>query len=243
MTELFAITTSNLDGASIDTVNARELHTHLKSKQKFTDWIKNRIEKYEFEEGKDFCFINLGSKGRGGHNALEYHLSLDMAKELAMVENNDQGRQARRYFIECEKKAKSGTKPIIDFNNPAQMRQLMLDSLDQLIEYKEEIAELTPKADAYNLIAVADGSLNVTEAAKALQMRPKDLFAHLSQNGWIYKRVGGGQWLGYQAAIQKGLLEHKIIEISRSDGSTQIREQVRILPKGLTKLAEMFVKS
>lgn len=84
--------------------NARDLHTVIGSEQQFADWIKNRIEKYSFTEGEDF-FINL-RKSRG-RPATDYHLTLDMAKELAMVENNEKGRAVRRYFIECEKKAKS----------------------------------------------------------------------------------------------------------------------------------------
>lgn len=83
--------------------NARDLHTYLQSAQQFADWIKKRIEQYGFVEGEDFCFINLRSKGRGGHNRTDYHLTLDTAKELAMVENNEQGRQVRRYFIKLEK--------------------------------------------------------------------------------------------------------------------------------------------
>ncbi|AOF52573.1 antA/AntB antirepressor family protein [Rodentibacter caecimuris] len=85
---------------------ARTLHAFLGSKQKFTNWFDSRVEKYDFIENEDFCVINLSrkkSKGRGGHNKIDYRISLDMAKELAMVESNEQGKLARRYFIQCEK--------------------------------------------------------------------------------------------------------------------------------------------
>ncbi|OOF82827.1 hypothetical protein BKG92_05475 [Rodentibacter ratti] len=85
---------------------ARTLHAFLGSKQKFTNWFDSRVEKYGFIENEDFCVINLSrkkSKGRGGHNKIDYRISLDMAKELAMVESNEQGKLARRYFIQCEK--------------------------------------------------------------------------------------------------------------------------------------------
>lgn len=85
----------------INTVNARDLHKFLEVKKDFSDWIKLRIEKYGFVENEDFTSI-LG-KSSGGRQPIEYHISIDMAKEIAMVENNERGKQARRYFIECEK--------------------------------------------------------------------------------------------------------------------------------------------
>ena len=82
-------------------VSARELHTFLQVKSKFADWIKNRIKKYDFKEGE--AFSKILEKGTGGRDSHDYVLTITMAKELCMVENNDLGKQARRYFIECEK--------------------------------------------------------------------------------------------------------------------------------------------
>lgn len=88
--------------------NARELHAFLKSKREFSTWIKDRIKKYGFLENQDFCsFDNFVKRETGGSVRTDYHISLDMAKELAMVENNAMGRQIRRYFIACEKQAVS----------------------------------------------------------------------------------------------------------------------------------------
>lgn len=87
--------------------DARKLHEFLQVSSRFTTWITRRIEEYSFQENQDFIFASQNweaKKGRGGHNKVEYHITLDMAKELAMVERNEQGRAARRYFIECEKK-------------------------------------------------------------------------------------------------------------------------------------------
>lgn len=82
-------------------VDARVIHLRLQSRQKFVDWIKNRISDYGFNENEDF-FLNLG-KSTGGRKAHEYLLTLDTAKELAMVERNEIGRSIRRYFIAKEK--------------------------------------------------------------------------------------------------------------------------------------------
>jgi len=106
-TALVPVFAGTLAGQPTQLCNARDLHATLESEQQFADWIKNRIEKYGFTDGEDF-FINLRKTSlRGGRPATDYHLTLDMAKELAMVENNERGRQVRRYFIAVEKEARA----------------------------------------------------------------------------------------------------------------------------------------
>ena len=83
-------------------VNARDLHTFLESGQEFSAWIAKRIEKYGFVQDQDFL-INLSKTPTGGRPTTDYHITLDMAKELSMVERNAKGKQARQYFIACEK--------------------------------------------------------------------------------------------------------------------------------------------
>jgi phage anti-repressor protein len=86
-------------------VDARLLHEKLKSRRQFGNWISDRIKDYDFQEGKDFITNLL--KSTGGRKAKEYHLTLDMAKELAMLERNEVGKQIRRYFIEAEKELRT----------------------------------------------------------------------------------------------------------------------------------------
>ncbi|EBL2003473.1 antA/AntB antirepressor family protein [Salmonella enterica] len=85
--------------------NARDLHAFLGAGKHFASWITERIEQYGFVENQDYIIAsqNREAKIRGGHNRKDYHLTLDTAKEVAMVERNEKGRQIRRYFIECEK--------------------------------------------------------------------------------------------------------------------------------------------
>lgn len=104
-----------------------------------------------------------------------------------------------------------------------------------------ELKAVEPKLLALDKIAVAKDSLCLQEAAKALQMRPADLIAWLQAHEWIYKRVGSAQWLGYQAKVQTGLLEHKVTTVSRSDGSEKVVTQVRVTAKGLTRLGSVCV--
>jgi len=96
-------------------VNARELHEFLGNKREFVTWIKQRIEQYGFVENQDYTsFDNIVKRENGATVRKEYAISLDMAKELSMVENNEKGRLARKYFIECEKVATKQTNPIQD---------------------------------------------------------------------------------------------------------------------------------
>ena len=91
-------------------VNARDLHTFLGVGKRFASWITERIAEYGFVENQDYILVspNREIKGRGGdRRSKDYHLTLDTAKELAMVERNEKGRQIRRYFIECEKKLRN----------------------------------------------------------------------------------------------------------------------------------------
>lgn len=81
----------------------RELHTKLKVETRFNDWIDRRIQEYGFVEGKDF-YSFLSETPQGGRPRIEYHGTISMAKELAMVENNEMGKRARKYFLDCEEK-------------------------------------------------------------------------------------------------------------------------------------------
>lgn len=128
--------------------------------------------------------------------------------------------------------------PMKSLADPRVLRDLLLGYSERIVGLEEEVQEMKPSVEAYDRIAKADGSLCLTDAAKALQMRPKDLIAKLSSGKWIYKRAGNSHWLGYQDKVQAGYLEHKITEVTRSDGTTKITEQVRITPKGLAKLAK-----
>ena len=113
MNELIHIQPQTINNEAVETVSARELHTFLESKQDFSTWVKNRIEKYDFVENQDYTLLHKKMEQVSGAKYLiEYYITLDMAKELAMVENNEKGKQARQYFIECEKQLKSNQQVI-----------------------------------------------------------------------------------------------------------------------------------
>jgi phage anti-repressor protein len=97
-----------IGGQPAQVCDGRTLHAFLENDRQFADWVKQRIEHYGFQENQDFALVSQKSeiKGRGGdRRSKDYHFGLDMAKEVSMVENNDRGREARRYFISCERLA------------------------------------------------------------------------------------------------------------------------------------------
>ncbi len=105
---LIAISEQRIDNENVQTVNARELHAFLEVGKMFANWINDRINQYGFVENQDYIVIaNSGKNPNGGRPSKEYYISIDMAKELSMVERNEKGKQARRYFIECEKQAQN----------------------------------------------------------------------------------------------------------------------------------------
>lgn len=225
--------------------DSRELHSFLEVRRDFSTWVKDQIERARLVEGREFVTESLlpekgEQRGRGGHNRLDYHLTIDAAKHVAMMSGTDRGFQVREYFIECERRSKAMEDPRQLLRDPAAMRALLLSYTEEVIELRDQVKELEPKADALHRIAEADGSLCITDAAKTLQMRPKDLFEYLRQNGWIYRRPGTAHDIGYQSKLIAGLLEHKVTTVLRADGSEKVVEQVRVTPKGLTKLAQII---
>lgn len=131
--------------------------------------------------------------------------------------------------------------PAAALNDPATMRSLLLGYTEKVLALEDQIKQIKPKAEALDRIATADGSLCITDAAKLLQItKPKDLFGLLQQKHWIFRRPGTTCWLGYQDKVQRGLLEHKVTEVSRSDGSSKVAQQVRVTPKGIALLSQLI---
>lgn len=143
-------------------------------------------------------------------------------------------------FNSMEEQIRQSQAQPVNLNDPAQLRALLLNYSEKQEALEKRVAELLPSEQALDRIAKADGSLCITDAAKALQMRPSDLFAWLRQNGWIYRRPGGAHDLGFHSKTSTGLLEHKVTTVLRADGSEKVTEQVRVTARGLTKLAQII---
>lgn len=124
-------------------ISARELHAFLGIKKKFADWFKHRIEKYDFIEGQDYISFSLNRESGG--KSLEYALSIGAAKELSMVEGNAKGKQARKYFIDCEEKLRA-----IVTSAPVALTQsqILLQSLQLLVNNEKAINQLEQKQNS-----------------------------------------------------------------------------------------------
>ena len=240
--ELIPIVARHVGADSIPTASARDLHAFLGVGKDFSNWIKDQIARTRLLENRDFIiFAEKGENSGRGRSSIEYYLTIDAGKHIAMMSGTDRGFEVRDYFLECERRAKKAAMdPILALNDPVIMRKLLLTYSERVLALQAENAVLVPKAEALDRIATAEGSLCITDAAKTLQVQPRRVFTVLQEQRWIYRRVGCDRWIAYQDKLQQQLLEHKTTTVSRSDGSEKIIEQVRITPKGLSKLALLF---
>lgn len=134
MNELITITKATINNEEVNAVNARDLHEKLGSKRQFGNWIKDRLK--GFIEGQDFA-VNKNVKGEDGRfQPIEYIISLDVAKHIAMMERNEQGRKVRRYFIEVEKRYRQSP---VSNATIRQIAETMMPVLEEQARLKMEL--------------------------------------------------------------------------------------------------------
>lgn len=127
------ITKSIINNTEINSVNAREIHEFLEVKTKFADWIKRAIEKYDFVENQDFSILK---NGNGSNAFIDYIVTLEMGKELAMLENNPKGKEIRKEFIDFEVKGKTL------INQQSQEIQILQGMLNTISKMDNRVTEL-----------------------------------------------------------------------------------------------------
>lgn len=155
MDEIIPVVTTTIEGMEKLTCDARALHGFLEVGRDFSTWIRERIAKYGFMECVDFIrFPNSGESNPNDHRTMDYALSLDMAKELAMVENNERGRQIRRYFIACERRARE-----VSAKEKPTLRQQAEMFLQQTIEMERQ-AKRIDDVEAVAVAALAKAESN-----------------------------------------------------------------------------------
>lgn len=180
MNNLIKIEAYAINGEMIPSVSARELHAYLGNKAQFSNWIKDRIEQYGFLESIDFVTkensLELESKGYTPSKK-EYFITFDMAKELSMVERTENGKIARKYFIECEKELVAKKLPSLP-NYQEALRQLA-DSLDKNAQLEHKIEEDAPKVEFALAVRRMDGACKVGDFGKVIGIGRNSLFAKL----------------------------------------------------------------
>ncbi len=190
MNELISLTQSAINGELQQTVNARELHAFLESKQDFSTWIKKRIEQYDFVENQDYILLHKKMEqeenSHGGNNKAEYYISLDMAKELSMVERNEKGREARKYFIECERKLRETQAKLAPKTYVEALRALA-DEVEAHNKTQEQLAIAAPKSEYFDKLVERNLLTNFTITAKEFGIKRKDLIDYLLSNKYVYR--------------------------------------------------------
>ena len=157
MTELIKVTT-NEQGSKV--VSARDLHEFLEVTSRFNDWFNNML-KYGFEENVDYTkFLVECTRGQ---NKYDYAITLDMAKELSMIQRTDKGKQARKYFIECEKKLKEVISASYLIQNPIERAKAWIKEQEQLQQAIKTKAEIGSRREA---TAMATASVQTKRANK-----------------------------------------------------------------------------
>ncbi|QZO89567.1 phage antirepressor KilAC domain-containing protein [Riemerella anatipestifer] len=216
-------------------VSARELHSFLESKQDFSTWIKNRIEKYGFIEEQDFTLHKFVERGTWKH---EYVLSIDTAKELAMVEGNDKGKQARRYFIECEKKLRTGAYALPQ--TFAEALKLAAQQAERIELQQAELKKQAPKVAYYEEVLQSESTYNTNQIAKELGMSAITLNKKLQDLKVQYRQ--GGTWLLYHKYQNKGYTKTKTHTYTDTKGATQTSMQTVWTEKGRLFIHEALSK-
>jgi phage anti-repressor protein len=241
MSALIKIAKASVGSDTVQTVNARDLHIFLEVGRDFSNWIKERIDQYEFVEDQDFvCSPISASNGRGGHNRKDYHLTLDMAKELAMVERNEKGKQARQYFIECERAAKAA---------PAVAKRLAVDpALSALRQAKAlETAANVAGGICDRFPLLGQMAQQVIFAKIVNPVAGSDVIPLPSLEGKTYSASEAGAKLGVSAnrigrlATEHGLKtpEYGIFVLDKSRSSEKQVESFRYNERGLARLAAL----
>jgi len=184
MNELVRVVPRIWNGEKVNTVNARDLHEFMGSGKQFSDWIKERIEKYDFIERQDF-FTNQ-CKTPNGRPLQEYFITLDMAKQLSMVENTDKGKKARLYFIQCEKQLMDKTNNIP--NNFAEALKLAYEQQLEIENKSKQLELQKPAVEYYEAVTDSRDALPVGDVAKLLHdnhqitMGRNEMFEFLRDN-------------------------------------------------------------
>lgn len=225
MKELIKI---NTDGAK-QTVNAEELHTFLEVKSRFNDWIKNKIKQYGFVHGVDFVVVTK----KLVTEKTEYHLTINMGKELSMLQNNDKGKQARKYFIQCEKKLQTQNQltPLEQIHNALLLSNQLIE------EQKAQIEVLTPKAEFTDRVHTSDTCHSMAQAAKMLQLKKGSvtLFKALRDKGIL--RANNEPYQKYAHHFRLILREY-----TNSKGEVITKTTTKVKPSGIDYIRKQLNK-
>lgn len=215
MDELIRI---NFD-SDIPTVSGRELHAALGIETRYNDWFKRMCD-YGFDEGTDF-YSFLSKTSEGGRPSTDHQLTIDMAKQLCMIQRTDIGRKFRQYFIKVEESWNSPEAVMaraLQFANQqlALMKHQNAELLDTVAVQNQQIIEMKPKASYYDVVLNCKDLVAISVIAKDYGWSANRMNRYLSEHGVQYKQ--GKIWLLYQKYAEKGYTSTKTFSTPGSDG-------------------------
>lgn len=218
------------------TLSARELHGFLGIGTEFAKWMQRMCE-YGFSENQDYrVFVKNDDNSKGGRPSTDYEITLDMAKEIAMIQRSDKGKEVRQYFLELERR----------WNSPeAVMNRALEYSRKQVKALMEENKELKPKALFADAVSASDESILIGQLAKLIRQNGYEigqnrLFEWMRENGYLIKS-GSRRNQPTQRAMDMGLFEVKEKTISNPDGSTRITLTTKVTGKGQVYFVNKFL--
>lgn len=220
------------------TVLGRELHKTLEVESNYTTWF-NRMADYGFIDGSDFisCFPNSESENQhGGQNKTDHQLTIEMAKEICMLQRSEKGKQARQYFIQLEN---AWNTPEMVMSRALKMAEVQISKLSTTVKIQDQlIGELKPKADYTDRILQNKGLVSITQIAKDYGTSGKALNDMLHKQKIQYKQ--GGQWLLYADYHDCGYTHSKTIDITRTNGIKDVVMETKWTQKGRLFLYDML---
>ena len=223
------------------TVSGRELHEALEVKSKYADWFKNMCS-YGFNESSDYTAVskNLENGGR----TIEHQLSINMAKEICMIQRSEKGKQFRQYFISIENQWNT---PEAVMARALKFAQSQLDNIKNYNKVLEsKISKDKPKVLFAESVAASDTSILVGELAKIIKQNGVNigqnrLFECLRGNGYLISRKGTDRNMPTQKAMDLGLFEIKERAINNPDGSIRVTKTVKVTGKGQQYFINKFL--
>ncbi|APD22350.1 TPA: phage antirepressor KilAC domain-containing protein [Streptococcus pneumoniae] len=219
-------------------VSGRQLHEALGVNSNYTTWF-DRMTDYGFTENEDYVLLsNFGNQtGRGGHNKVDHIIKLDMAKEIAMIQRTDRGKQVRQYFIQVDK----------DFNSPEKIMARALLMADKKIHKLEtQIEADKPKVLFADAVSASHTSILVGELAKLISQNgykigANRLFSWMRENGYLIKRKGSDWNMPTQRSMDLKLFEIKETNVQHADGHITVNKTPKVTGKGQQYFINKFL--
>lgn len=222
-------------------VSARELHEFLEVSTDFRHWFPRMCE-YGFAQGTDFNPVKIDRVQVEGdrrvvRNVDDAAVTIDMAKEICMLQRNEKGKMARQYFLQLER----------DWNSPEKVMARALQIADRRIKTLESKVQAdAPKVLFADSVAASTSTILISELAKILRQNgvntgEKRLFRWMRENGYLVKRNGTDYNMPTQMSMELGILKVKETVVCHSDGHTSISKTPKVTGKGQTYFLNKFL--